>query len=123
MVQPSIAGATRMPQNLRLQRRDDPSPAQQELLRETWQRSGVASWELANGSLLGDPIELGAIEKVHGPRPDPFLLMSGKCNKGHGEGVAGMTTFLKILFFLQDAALKQSAVPHIFHFSLKHSNC
>eukprot|EP00913_Durusdinium_trenchii_P011014 g10338.t1 len=79
-------------------------PAQQELLRETWRRCRIASSELvasecqANGSLLGDPIEMGAIEKVHGPRPDPFILMSGKCNKGHGEGVAGITTLLKILF-------------------------
>lgn len=93
-------------------------PAQQELLRETWQRSGVSSWELAasecqaNGSLLGDPIEMGAIDKVHQPRQDPFLLMSGKCNKGHGEGVAGMTTLLKILFFIQD----QHAAPQI-HFN------
>lgn len=92
-------------------------PAQQELLRETWQRSGVSSWELAasecqaNGSLLGDPIEMGAIEKVH-QRQDPFLLMSGKCNKGHGEGVAGMTTLLKILFFIQD-----QHVPPQIHFN------
>eukprot|EP00435_Cladocopium_sp_Y103_P040865 s202_g11.t1 len=93
-------------------------PAQQELLRETWQRSGVSSWELAasecqaNGSLLGDPIEMGAIEKVHQLRQDPFLLMSGKCNKGHGEGVAGMTTLLKILFFIQD-----QHVPPQIHFN------
>ncbi|CAK8991084.1 unnamed protein product [Durusdinium trenchii] len=92
-------------------------PAQQELLRETWRRCRIASSELvasecqANGSLLGDPIEMGAIEKVHGPRPDPFILMSGKCNKGHGEGVAGITTLLKILF------LQDRHVPPLVHFN------
>eukprot|EP00435_Cladocopium_sp_Y103_P042886 s202_g11.t9 len=55
---------------------------------------------------------MGAIEKVHQLRQDPFLLMSGKCNKGHGEGVAGMTTLLKILFFIQD-----QHVPPQIHFN------
>eukprot|EP00439_Symbiodinium_sp_Y106_P044501 s1378_g5.t1 len=59
---------------------------------------------VANGSQLGDPIETGAIDKVQReqPRAGPLILMSGKCNKGHGEGVAGVTSLLKALFFLKE---------------------
>ncbi|CAJ1394379.1 unnamed protein product [Effrenium voratum] len=98
-------------------------PAQQELLRETMRRAGLAPAELvgsecqANGSQLGDPIETGAIEKVHGPREGPLVLMSGKCNKGHGEGVAGITTLLKVIFFLNDRH-----IPPLIHFNRLNAN-
>eukprot|EP00931_Biecheleriopsis_adriatica_P047306 TRINITY_DN27255_c0_g1_i2.p1 TRINITY_DN27255_c0_g1~~TRINITY_DN27255_c0_g1_i2.p1 ORF type:complete len:811 (-),score=150.84 TRINITY_DN27255_c0_g1_i2:59-2491(-) len=95
-------------------------PAQQELLRETLRRGSTQPGEVAlsecqaNGSQLGDPIETGAIEKIQAGsiRKGCLHLMSGKTNKGHGEGAAGITTLIKLILALED-----KLVAPLVHFS------
>jgi len=94
-------------------------PAQGELLRSTMRRARVSPAEIAasecqcNGSHLGDPIELGSLEKFHrnAPRVDALSLVAGKTCKGHGEGNAGMTVIMKTVLLLQDHVL-----PPVLHF-------
>jgi len=49
------------------------------------------------GTSLGDPIEIGAYQKVLStvPREEPVMISSGKSNIGHCEGSAGVGGFLK----------------------------
>jgi len=96
-------------------------PAQHELLKNTMRRAGgikpadIAAMECqCNGSHLGDPIELGALEKFHRPHDrteNALQMIAGKTNKGHGEGNAGMTVLMKTVLLLQDHIL-----PPVLHF-------
>lgn len=95
-------------------------PAQGELLRNTMRRARISPAEIAatecqcNGSHLGDPIELGSLEKFHrgGNRENnALMLVAGKTAKGHGEGNAGMTVLMKTVLLLEDHVL-----PPVLHF-------
>merc|ERR1719355_23464 len=49
------------------------------------------------GTSLGDPIEIGAYQKVLSsvPREEPVFVTTNKSNIGHCEGSAGISGFLK----------------------------
>nr|QJU71780.1 type I polyketide sythase [Gambierdiscus polynesiensis] len=95
-------------------------PAQGELLKNTMRRARVSAPEIAasecqcNGSHLGDPIELGSLEKFHraAGRNDSLMCLAGKTNKGHGEGNAGMTVLMKTILLVEDHIL-----PPVLHFN------
>eukprot|EP00418_Pyrodinium_bahamense_P096054 CAMPEP_0179044198 /NCGR_PEP_ID=MMETSP0796-20121207/17554_1 /TAXON_ID=73915 /ORGANISM="Pyrodinium bahamense, Strain pbaha01" /LENGTH=735 /DNA_ID=CAMNT_0020740597 /DNA_START=32 /DNA_END=2237 /DNA_ORIENTATION=- len=95
-------------------------PAQGELLKNTMRRARLLPNEIVatecqcNGSHLGDPIELGSLEKFHRPHDranNSLMLLAGKTNKGHGEGNAGMTVLMKTVLLLEDHVL-----PPVLHF-------
>mmetsp|Transcript_57665 Transcript_57665/g.134322 ORF Transcript_57665/g.134322 Transcript_57665/m.134322 type:complete len:709 (-) Transcript_57665:85-2211(-) len=94
-------------------------PAQGELLKNTMRRARISPPEIAasecqcNGSHLGDPIELGSLEKFHrsSGRKDTLMCLAGKTNKGHGEGNAGMTVLMKTILLVEDHIL-----PPVLHF-------
>eukprot|EP00747_Dinoflagellata_sp_TGD_P163141 gnl/TRDRNA2_/TRDRNA2_181504_c0_seq1.p1 gnl/TRDRNA2_/TRDRNA2_181504_c0~~gnl/TRDRNA2_/TRDRNA2_181504_c0_seq1.p1 ORF type:complete len:723 (-),score=149.05 gnl/TRDRNA2_/TRDRNA2_181504_c0_seq1:60-1928(-) len=92
--------------------------AQQMLLRDAHTRVGITLHDLnatecqANGSQLGDPIEIGALAgvwKKNVPRKVPFILATGKTNKGHSEGASGITGFTKMCITM----MKQRVAPLI----------
>jgi len=77
-------------------------PAQQRLLRAVMSESGVKAGSVdvyeahGTGTMLGDPIELGAVKKVmQVDRTQPLLTTCAKTNTGHMEGGAGISGFLK----------------------------
>lgn len=94
--------------------------AQQSLLRETLDKSGLAPSEIGyiethgTGTSLGDPIEFEALRGVYGePRPDesPCVLGAVKTNIGHTETAAGVTGFIKAVLCLQ-----HQEIPRNLHF-------
>ncbi len=105
-----------------------PNPqAQEALLREVYAAAGIAPAHVdyieahGTGTLLGDPIEAGALGAALGegrPADRPLLLGSVKSNLGHLESAAGMAGLIKVVLGLQQdvipASLKYSAPnPHI----------
>lgn len=97
-------------------------PAQSALLRDCHKVAGMLPAEImglecaANGSQLGDPIEYGASERVHGSHL--LVLSSGKSNKGHTEGGSGMTGLVKGTLLLQHLR----AAPAIVHMRALNAN-
>ena len=83
--------------------------AQQMLVRDAHDRAGITITDLnasecqANGSQLGDPIECGALAAIfkRNTDRDPFVLATGKTNKGHSEGASGITGFLKMVLTME----------------------
>ena len=62
------------------------------------------------GTLLGDPIELRAIDAVFGqPRPYPLYVGSVKTHIGHLEAAAGIAGFVKTVLALQHGQIP----PHL----------
>jgi polyketide synthase-associated protein len=63
------------------------------------------------GTSLGDPIEIGAYQKVLGTevRPEPVMITSNKSNIGHCEGSAGVSGFIKCVLM----ALHCEATPNV----------
>lgn len=79
-------------------------PAQQRLLKAILSEAGLGMNEVdtyeahGTGTILGDPIEIGAVNRVIGKGRDNVLCMScSKTNIGHLEGGAGMSGFVKCL--------------------------
>lgn len=61
------------------------------------------------GTALGDPIELAALGRVFGRRPQRLLVGSLKTNIGHTEAVAGLAGLLKAVLAMQHGRLP----PHL----------
>ena len=79
-------------------------PAQERLLREAYERAGVAPAAVrfvelhGTGTPVGDPVEAGALGAVLGvarPAGTPLLVGSVKTNIGHLEGAAGIAGLIK----------------------------
>lgn len=67
----------------------------------------------ATGTLLGDAVELQAIENVFGPsRSERLRLGCVKTNLGHAEGAAGMAGVIKTVM-----AMRHGAIPPTLHFT------
>ncbi|GAA1939615.1 phthiocerol type I polyketide synthase PpsD [Amycolatopsis minnesotensis] len=95
-----------------------PNPAaQQELLRTAYTAAGVQPSEVdyieahGTGTLLGDPIEAGALGTVLGagrPAERPLLLGSVKSNLGHLEAAAGIAGLIKVVLALANRRIPAS---------------
>ncbi|WP_394839471.1 SDR family NAD(P)-dependent oxidoreductase [Pendulispora rubella] len=111
-----------------------PNPkAQEQMLRTAYARARIAPRKVAYvethgpGTLLGDPIEAGALGKVLGAgrRADrPLRIGSVKTNLGHTEAAAGIAGLLKVLLALEHDRLPpnlhfETANPHIDFESLR----
>ena len=92
--------------------------SQEALLREAYSRAGVAPGAVqyveahGSGTLLGDPIEAGALGTVlGGGRRLPCVLGAVKSNIGHLEAAAGIAGLIKTVL-----ALGHREVPPNLHF-------
>jgi acyl transferase domain-containing protein len=63
------------------------------------------------GTLLGDPIEVRALDRVFNGRPDPLLIGSVKTNIGHLESAAGIAGIIKVIL-----AMVHGRIPRSLHF-------
>ncbi|MHC6085586.1 SDR family NAD(P)-dependent oxidoreductase [Ralstonia solanacearum] len=88
---------------------------QARLIAETIRRAGLQPAQIdyveaaANGSELGDPIEVAALKKVFGDaRPASCALGTVKSNIGHLEAASGMSQLTKVLLQLQHGQLAPS---------------
>lgn len=98
-----------------------PSPeAQEQVLRAALSRAGVEPGDVGfvethgTGTLLGDPIEAGALGRVFGPGralDRPLWIGSVKTNLGHLEGAAGIAGLIKAAL-----ALYHREIPPNLHF-------
>jgi acyl transferase domain-containing protein/acyl-CoA synthetase (AMP-forming)/AMP-acid ligase II/thioesterase domain-containing protein/acyl carrier protein len=98
-----------------------PSPqAQEEVLREAWNRAGASPADAryveahGTGTLLGDPIEARALGRVLAPGRPPgsrCAVGSVKTNLGHLEAAAGMAGLIKTAL-----ALHHREIPPSLHF-------
>jgi len=84
--------------------------AQEALLREALQAAGLAPEDVGyleahgTGTILGDPLEMRAVQAVYGaaPRPgSPLRLSSVKANIGHLGAAAGIAGLIKTILILQ----------------------
>src|SRR3984957_2820953 len=85
--------------------------AQAELLREVYERAGIAPEDIdyfeahGTGTQVGDPLEARAIGEAlgrHRPQAKPLPIGSIKGNIGHLEAAAGMAGLFKALHVLRD---------------------
>ncbi|WP_247422868.1 SDR family NAD(P)-dependent oxidoreductase [Ralstonia pseudosolanacearum] len=88
---------------------------QARLIAETIKRAGLQPAQIdyveaaANGSELGDPIEVAALKKVFGDeRPASCALGTVKSNIGHLEAASGMSQLTKVLLQLRHGQLAPS---------------
>jgi len=95
-------------------------PSQQSLLKDCLRDARLHCNEIsmlecaANGSALGDPIEVGAVKAVHSQRNEiPLVCMSAKANKGHSEGNAGGTGLCKLV-----VAMRHMLISPQIHFKV-----
>ncbi|WP_437512392.1 SDR family NAD(P)-dependent oxidoreductase [Sorangium sp. So ce1099] len=98
-----------------------PNPSAQEaVLREAYERAGVDPAEVSYvethgpGTLLGDPIEAGALGAVLGgarAADGPLRIGSVKTNIGHTEAAAGIAGLIKVAL-----ALHHRTLPPNLHF-------
>lgn len=87
-------------------------PAQDELITRTMKEAQMTApestaWEChGTGVALGDPIEVGAIRKVHIriARTEPLMLATNKSNIGHSEGGSAMTAMCKCIIQCRHAS-------------------
>ncbi len=92
--------------------------AQQEVIRAALDDAGVAPHQLGyveahgTGTILGDPIEVRALDAVMQGRPSdqPCVLGSVKTNIGHLEAAAGIAGLIKVVL-----ALKHELIPAHLH--------
>ncbi|MFI6338848.1 thioester reductase domain-containing protein [Streptomyces sp. NPDC050535] len=101
-------------------------PAQQEVIRAALVDAGVAPGGIGyveahgTGTLLGDPIELRALEAVLGagrPTDQRVYVGSVKTNVGHLEAAAGVTGLMKLALTLQ-----HREIPPSLHFTEPNPN-
>ena len=88
--------------------------AQASLLRQTYQKAGIAPTEIdyleahGTGTAVGDPIEVQAIGEALGrqrPIESPLIIGSVKSNLGHLESAAGVAGLTKALLCIQNRAI------------------
>jgi acyl transferase domain-containing protein/acyl-CoA synthetase (AMP-forming)/AMP-acid ligase II/acyl carrier protein len=99
-----------------------PNPqAQETVLREAYQRSGISPGQVqyveahGTGTFLGDPIEakaLGSVLSVDRSGGQPCIIGSVKSNIGHLEAAAGIAGLIKTAL-----SLKHRAIPPSLHFA------
>lgn len=86
-------------------------PSQERVIRQALHNAGVEPDAVSyieahgTGTPLGDPIEIGALGQVFGPRPmeRPLFVGSVKTNLGHLEAAAGISGIIKlVLCFLNE---------------------
>lgn len=91
--------------------------AQQEVLLQCWQRSGVAAEQISyveahgTGTQLGDPIEVKALLEAFASqtkRRQFCGLGSVKTNIGHTVGASGLASLIKVLLSMQHRQLPPS---------------
>ncbi len=81
--------------------------AQQQLIRTALTNSKQNADDISyiechgTGTILGDPIEVNALNEVFASRTEPLFLGSVKANIGHLEAAAGIAGFIKVLLCLQ----------------------
>ena len=89
--------------------------AQEAVLRQALDSAQVAPDQVqyvevhGTGTRLGDPIEVLALNKVMGERPEPLLIGSVKTNIGHLESAAGVAGLIKVILSLEH----QQIPPHL----------
>jgi acyl transferase domain-containing protein/acyl carrier protein len=98
-----------------------PNPqAQEHVLRAAYRNAGVPADRVqyieahGTGTLLGDPIEAGALGAVLGsgrPVDQPLLLGSVKTNFGHLEAAAGVAGLIKVAL-----SIRHRLIPASLHF-------
>jgi acyl transferase domain-containing protein len=95
-------------------------PAQQALISQALANAGVHSSQVSymeahgTGTLLGDPVELNALNKVlnkERTEDQPLMIGSVKTNIGHLESAAGVAGLIKVVLSLQHEEIP----PHL-HF-------
>ncbi|MFJ9845116.1 type I polyketide synthase, partial [Kitasatospora sp. NPDC101155] len=91
--------------------------AQQELLREAYERAGTPAAQVGyvelhgTGTRTGDPIEAAALGEVLGrdrPADRPLLVGSVKTNIGHLDGASGVVGLIKVALSLGHRVLPAS---------------
>ncbi|WP_025701941.1 beta-ketoacyl synthase N-terminal-like domain-containing protein, partial [Paenibacillus forsythiae] len=95
-----------------------PNPqAQAQLMEDNFRKSGIDPRTVsyiesaANGSSLGDPIEIAALKKVfHSSASEgrPYTIGSVKSNIGHAEAASGISQLTKVILQLQHRQLVES---------------
>ncbi|WP_307734539.1 non-ribosomal peptide synthetase [Xanthomonas albilineans] len=92
-----------------------PNPAAQaEVVRQALQRAGVAPDSISyieahgTGTVLGDAVELGALNKVFDKHAAPCLIGSLKANIGHAESAAGIAGLAKLVLQFRHGELAPS---------------
>jgi acyl transferase domain-containing protein/surfactin synthase thioesterase subunit len=92
--------------------------AQEAVIRTALGNAGLEAWSVGyveahgTGTLLGDPIEVLALNRVYGPgrsQETPLYLGSVKTNFGHLEGAAGIAGLIKAVLCLSHRRL----APHL----------
>lgn len=86
--------------------------AQAQVMQQALQRAGLSPTDIgyvesaANGSALGDPIEVAALARVWAATPQArCALGSVKSNLGHPEAVSGMAQLAKVVLQMQHGQL------------------
>ncbi|GLH14333.1 Uncharacterized protein GBIM_18688 [Gryllus bimaculatus] len=91
--------------------------AQAELMRDTCRGAGVDPASVAyveahgTGTRVGDPEEVGSIDKVfclESGRQTPLLIGSVKSNLGHTEPVSGLCSIAKVIVAMEDGVIPPS---------------
>ena len=94
--------------------------AQAALLREVWQRAGIAPREIGyvelhgTGTRLGDPVEIGALREALGPGlpPGHVAVGSAKAQMGHALAAAGVVGVIRTAL-----ALRHGTIPPAVNFA------
>lgn len=98
--------------------------AQEAVIRRALARAGVNPWDVGyveahgSGTVLGDPIEISALEAVFGEKrtpQQPLIVGTVKTNVGHLVGAAGIAGLIKTVLTLQHKEIP----PHL---NLQHVN-
>ena len=96
------------------------TPAQVDNMSAVLSRSGVDPKTISyvemhgTGTQVGDAVEMESVLCTFAPRPGhrpvdaPLYVGSAKANIGHGEGVSGITSLIKVLLMMQNDTI----VPH-----------
>ncbi|KAK7792286.1 hypothetical protein R5R35_011033 [Gryllus longicercus] len=91
--------------------------AQAELMRDTCRGAGVDPGSVAfieahgTGTRVGDPEEVGSIDKVfclESGRQKPLLIGSVKSNLGHTEPVSGLCSIAKVIVAMEEGVIPPS---------------